>query len=199
MDSEGEVLDILVQPRRDCNAALKLMPGRCVGGRCEIIRLDPMLLNPLITNRNRRALGDEWRDGYRVVTPAAMDAWGHHHRAPSRGGHRSCPAPTLCRRCRGRSPSRSAGRSLQSEWHLYHAHGTNFASSETGVSRLTQSTPLCIASLTFMGDLRCWSWVHSMKCSAPVPRYSLYNGSAPPVCLGCPADARSPESVSKFR
>ena len=34
---------------------------------------------------------------------------------------------------------------------------------------------------------------------APVPRYSLYNGSAPPVCLGCPADARSPESVSKFR
>jgi hypothetical protein len=25
------------------------------------------------------------------------------------------------------------------------------------------------ASLTFMGDLRCWSWVHSMKCSAPVP------------------------------
>src|SRR5262249_32180531 len=48
-------------------------------------------------------------------------------------------------------------------------------------------------------SLRCWSWVHSMKCSAPVPRYSLYNGSAPPVCLGCPADARSPESVSKFR
>ena len=45
----------------------------------------------------------------------------------------------------------------------------------------------------------CWSWVHSMKCSSPVPRYSLYNGSAPPVCLGCPADARSPESVSKFR
>jgi hypothetical protein len=26
-----------------------------------IIRLDPMLLNPLITNRNRRALGDEWQ------------------------------------------------------------------------------------------------------------------------------------------
>jgi hypothetical protein len=68
VDSEGEVLDILIQPRRDCNPALKLMPGRCVGGRCEIIRLDPMLLNPLITNRNRRALGDEWRDGYRVVT-----------------------------------------------------------------------------------------------------------------------------------
>jgi len=26
-----------------------------------IIRLDPMLLNPLITNRNRQALGDEWQ------------------------------------------------------------------------------------------------------------------------------------------
>src|SRR5712691_6105905 len=32
----------------------------------------------------------------------------------------------------------------------------NFASSVTGVSGLTQSTPLCIASLTFMADLRCW-------------------------------------------
>jgi hypothetical protein len=31
----------------------------------------------------------------------------------------------------------------------------NFASSVTGVSGLTQSTPLCIASLTFMADLRC--------------------------------------------
>jgi hypothetical protein len=30
----------------------------------------------------------------------------------------------------------------------------NFASSVTGVSGLTQSTPLCIASLTFMMDLR---------------------------------------------
>jgi hypothetical protein len=47
VDSEGEVLDILVQPRRDCNAALKLLPGRCVGGRCEIIRLDPMVAEPL--------------------------------------------------------------------------------------------------------------------------------------------------------
>ena len=30
--------------------------------RGRIIRLDPMLLNPLITNRNRRAFGDGWRD-----------------------------------------------------------------------------------------------------------------------------------------
>jgi hypothetical protein len=30
-------------------------------------------------------------------------------------------------------------------------------------------------------------------------KYRACNGSAPPVCLGCPADARSPESVSKFR
>src|SRR5262249_10728870 len=33
----------------------------------------------------------------------------------------------------------------------------NFASSTTGVSGPTHSTPLCIASLTFMADLRCWS------------------------------------------
>src|SRR5207244_10985645 len=32
----------------------------------------------------------------------------------------------------------------------------NFASSVTGVLGLTQSTPLCITSLTFMADLRCW-------------------------------------------
>ena len=31
---------------------------------------------------------------------------------------------------------------------------TQFASSVTGVSGLTQSTPLCIASLTFIEDLR---------------------------------------------
>src|SRR6516164_7983225 len=43
---------------------------------------------------------------------------------------------------------------------------------------------LCIASLTFMGDLRFWSWVHSMKCSAPVPLYSLYKGSRSAGLLG---------------
>jgi hypothetical protein len=32
----------------------------CLPGR--IIRLDPMLLNPLIANRKRRALDDGWRD-----------------------------------------------------------------------------------------------------------------------------------------
>src|SRR5262245_46297882 len=45
----------------------------------------------------------------------------------------------------------------------------NFASSVTGVSGLTQSTPLCIASFTFMADLRCWIWVHSMQCSGALP------------------------------
>src|SRR6476620_10836304 len=35
----------------------------------------------------------------------------------------------------------------------------NFASSITGVSGLTQSTPLCITSLTFMADLRYWDLV----------------------------------------
>src|SRR6202790_2128395 len=46
----------------------------------------------------------------------------------------------------------------------------NFASSVTGVLGLTQSTPLCITSLTFMADLRSWSFqVHLMQCSrAPV-------------------------------
>jgi len=35
----------------------------------------------------------------------------------------------------------------------------SLAISVTGVSGLTQSTPLCIASLTFMAALRCWSSV----------------------------------------
>src|SRR6516225_7946918 len=41
----------------------------------------------------------------------------------------------------------------------------NFASSVTGVSGPTQSTPLCIASLTFMADLRCSSLRALGKCS----------------------------------
>src|SRR5258708_30889891 len=46
----------------------------------------------------------------------------------------------------------------------------NFASSVTGVLGLTQSTPLCITSLTLMADLRSWSFqVHLMERStAPV-------------------------------
>src|SRR5262249_14144037 len=44
----------------------------------------------------------------------------------------------------------------------------NFASSVTGVSGLTQSTPLWITSLTFMTDLRCWNFVHWVK-SNPGP------------------------------
>src|SRR5439155_14359247 len=45
----------------------------------------------------------------------------------------------------------------------------NFASSLTGVSGLTQSTPLCMASLTFMADLRCWSWGALDERSAAPP------------------------------
>jgi hypothetical protein len=45
----------------------------------------------------------------------------------------------------------------------------NFASSVTGVSGLIQSTPLCIASLTFMADLRCWIWVSLNECSTVLP------------------------------
>jgi hypothetical protein len=55
----------------------------------------------------------------------------------------------------------------------------NFASSVTAVSGQTQSTPLCIASLTFMADLRCRSLstldeMQSHSCSL-----RLYNGSDP--------------------
>src|SRR5262249_3978311 len=39
----------------------------------------------------------------------------------------------------------------------------NFASSVTGVSGLTQSTPLCITSLTFMADLR----LLELECTRP--------------------------------
>src|SRR5215208_6872809 len=47
----------------------------------------------------------------------------------------------------------------------------NFASSMTGVSGLTQSTPLCITSLTFITNLRCLPCVHSMN---PTPvRHAL--------------------------
>src|SRR6266852_1474393 len=52
----------------------------------------------------------------------------------------------------------------------------NFASSVMGVSGLTQSTPLCITSLTFMADLRYWisgaldATQHSPPSSQPYNR-----------------------------
>src|SRR6266446_8230757 len=55
----------------------------------------------------------------------------------------------------------------------------NVASSVTGVSGLTQSTPLCITSLTFMTDLRCWTLraLDEIQPQFP-PRVGLYNGSS---------------------
>jgi hypothetical protein len=45
-----------------------------------------------------------------------------HLRGQEVGPDQQRQMSTLCRRCRGRSPCRSAGRSLQSEWRLGHAH-----------------------------------------------------------------------------
>src|SRR5262245_4718270 len=54
----------------------------------------------------------------------------------------------------------------------------NFASSVTGVSGLTQSTPLCIASLTFMADLRCrFAALGEVQRRLLPPSGRLYNGS----------------------
>src|SRR5262245_17284638 len=54
----------------------------------------------------------------------------------------------------------------------------NFASSVTGVSGLTQSTPLCIASLTFMADLRCrFAALGEVQRRLLPPAGRLYNGS----------------------
>ena len=64
----------------------------------------------------------------------------------------------------------------------------NFASSVTGVSGLTQSTPLCIASLTFMVDLR-FELGALHENAAPIPL--LYNGSG--------AVARVPSEVEQCR
>src|SRR5712664_4214372 len=49
----------------------------------------------------------------------------------------------------------------------------NFASSVTGVLGLTQSTPLCITSLTFMADLRYWvsGALDAMQHSPPFSRF----------------------------
>jgi hypothetical protein len=101
----------------------------------------PILLNPLIKNRNRRALGDEWRDGYRVVTPAAMDAWGHHiARRRAAGIEVSCANPLQTMSRFGHHPiSRSFSPIGMAP---ISCSRINFASSVTGVSGLTQSTPL---------------------------------------------------------
>ena len=93
-----------------------------------------------------------WR-GYRP--PGSNECLGSSHHAPSRGGHRNCPRPSLCRRCRGPvtmpiswsfSPMGIAPMSCLR---------INFASSMTGVSGPAHSTPLCIATWTFAEDLSC--------------------------------------------
>jgi len=46
------------------------------------------------------------------------------------------------------------------------------------VSGPTQSTPLCIASLTFIVDLRRWYWLQRDEMQPPVPRHvQLYSRS----------------------
>src|SRR6516164_5875092 len=67
----------------------------------------------------------------------------------------------------------------------------NFASSFTGVSGPTQSTPLCIASLTFMADLRCSSLraTRQMQLRLLRPRFDYTRGSSP-LPLHCGAQPR---------
>src|SRR5713226_6406300 len=60
------------------------------------------------------------RLGEVIVLPAAMDAWSHHIARRRAAGIEAVLRQPL--RCRGQSPCRSAGRSLQSEWRLYHAY-----------------------------------------------------------------------------
>src|SRR6476646_6628347 len=50
----------------------------------------------------------------------------------------------------------------------------NFASSVTGVLGLTQSTPLCITSLTFMTELRYWSFMCPLDATQHSPRFLYY-------------------------
>src|SRR5580700_538589 len=108
-----------------------------------------------------------------IVLPATMDAFGHHisrHRAASievvarkpfaddiAVGHHPDQSVVL--------PNRNAADVMLP---------ISFASSVTGVLELTQSTPLCITSLTFMADLRCWfsGALDAMQHSPYFPNYT---------------------------
>src|SRR5258707_6398909 len=50
----------------------------------------------------------------------------------------------------------------------------SFAISVMGVSGLTQSTPLCIASLTFMADLRCCDFRWDLRDAEEFPLWRDY-------------------------
>src|SRR6202011_1416982 len=74
----------------------------------------------------------------------------------------------------------------------------NFASSTTGVLGLTQSTPLCITSLTLMADLRCWisGALDAMQHSSPLSHPYTRSGAPAPQGAGGRKPTRSSPSRS---
>src|ERR1700687_3352022 len=92
-----------------------------------------------------------------IVLPATMDAFGHHI-----ARHRAASIEVVARKpfaddvAVGHHPDQLVV--LPNGMQPMSCSRINFASSVTGVLGLTQSTPLCITSLTFMADLRYWSF-----------------------------------------
>ena len=90
-----------------------------------------------------------------IVLAATMDAFGHHiARRRAAGIEAVARKPFADDVAVGHHPDQSVVLPDRNAADVMPR--INFASSVTGVSGLTQSTPLCITSLTFMADLRCW-------------------------------------------
>ena len=89
------------------------------------------------------------------MLPAAMDAWGHDiARRRGAGIEALLRQPFADDVAVGHQADQLVVLSNRNE-RLYHAYALILRDSVTGVSGPTQSTPLCIASLTFMSGLRC--------------------------------------------
>ena len=103
-----------------------------------------------------------------IVIAAAMDAWCHHLARRDAAGIKVFLGQPFAHDV-------AVGHHADQAIILANPNGANvmlthhFASSVTGASELTQSTPLCIASLTFIAELR---------CSNGPPRDQVYNGSS---------------------
>src|SRR6202048_3422522 len=109
-----------------------------------------------------------------------MDAFGHHIARPASKLLLASPLQTMSRSVTIPISRSSSPIGMQP----MSCPRINFASSVTGVLGLTQSTPLCITSLTFMADLRYW-----VSGALDAMQHSPVFSTIPPI--GCDSTSAS--------
>jgi hypothetical protein len=108
-----------------------------------------------------------------IIITATMDAWCHHITSRRAVGIEIVLRQTFADNVSvGHHTNETVVLSDRNSANIVRSH-INFASSATGVSGLTQSTPLCIASLTFMEDLREFGCIDEMHRWSPTHHFNI--------------------------